>query len=295
MLYFTLPNFYSSGIVHNLLYREYMSHPDHFKAPTTFLYGEGNFPYQIWNGGLNTNQGTGAYYAEFRVCFENSSLNTRLNFSNCRLIESDYKDTMGNVILDMYNSSGAAIEIADFNLMSYIQEEYGNYDFICSRNLQLYNDMTPDLIDRLAESNQFKMIGIPDFKCTDFDFLKNIHNKSKIEITVNPRCPYNCKNYANCRLREHTNQLTYSATTIAQCGDRYSYFSSNKQLMTIQDLIEQYQSIGITHFRFEDFSNLNESNITFNALFLIEYFIKPEYQKTLFNNLFIKEKRNQLC
>lgn len=291
MLYFTLPNFYSSGTIHNLLYKEYMANPSHFKIPVTFIYGEGNFPYQIWNGGLNTNYGTGAYYSEFRACFENYALNTRLNFSNCRLVETDYYDTMGNVILDIYNSSGATIEIADFNLMEYIKNHYENYDYICSRNLQLYKDMTPELIDQLIESEQFKLIGIPDFKCIDFEFLKKIKHKSKIEITINPRCLYDCKNHINCYLRENTNQLTYSSKSIAQCGDRYPYFSSNKQIISVEDLAKNYESIGITHFRFEDFSNLNENNITFNALFLIDYFIKTEYQKDLFNSLFIKESR----
>lgn len=290
-LYFTLSNFYTNGIFYNYLLQLTDMEPEWFKYPIRIQYASGNFPYQIWNGGYNTCYGQGAYYNDFVACFNQSLPNLRLNFANCRLIETDYYDTMGNNILQICNNGSNVIEIADLQLMEFIKNKYPEYQYICSKNLFLYQNASVELIDQLTESQQFVLISLPEQISFDVEFLKQLKHKNNIEITVNPRCPIFCTKYQFCHLSENAAQLNFSQQSICTCASRNNYFKSQKQIISIEELVEKYLPLGINNFQFDDFSFLNENNITANALFLISYFIKPEYQTKCMQNFLIQEDK----
>jgi hypothetical protein len=184
--------------------------PEWFKAPVSFTYVTGSYPYCSWNGGSNVNYGVGAYYHDFINCSSRTSVPIRLNMSNIYLDNYDFYDNMANTILNLNDNGSNTIEISNLDLMEYIKSNYKNYKFMFSKQAHLITPFTADLLNSIVDFNNFYQIGIPLDKNKDFDFLQSLKQKNLYEITVNSRCPFNCKHMINCLTAEHLSQLEYS-------------------------------------------------------------------------------------
>lgn len=291
-LFFTIPNFFYNGKISNYFSIIKNTNIQWFKYPITVSYAAGNFPFQIWNGNYNSCYTKGAFYSDFQTHFNKNFVNLRFSFNNCKLTPNDYYDTMGNNILKIFDCGSHVIEIADFDFLNYLKNNFPNYEYICSKNIDLYSPMTIESINELINSGIFLLIGIPDKYSNNLDFLSSIDNKAKIEITINPRCPQTCKNYELCRLSEQTTQLNYSAQSIANCQTRYNLFDRVHQCISIEEIIEKYLPLGIKNFIFDDFPFAYSNNSILYLQFLIKYFIKDEYQDECIENYLKWEKNN---
>lgn len=282
MIYFTLPNFYENFAVNNYFLNIARFYPDLFKEKVTFISASGGFPYCSWNGGYNNNMGEGAYYDAFIHCYAQYMVPLRINFANVLLEDFDFYDNMANTILKTNENGTNLIEISNLHLMDFIEEKHPEYKFVFSKQADLITPFTPELINDIIELNKFSLIGIPDRLANDFNFLKEIKKRSKIEITVNPTCPATCKNHQSCLLEEHNRQIEYSGVSpIRNCNKTYAY-GLNKRVKTLEEIKKEYLPLGITHFTFAS----QPADADFVLSFYIQYFIKEEYHTEVRNNYY---------
>lgn len=275
MLYFSLPNFFENVKVNNFLYTLNKYHPDYFKENITIEACNGAVPYLCWSGGINSNVGTGALYPQFTNCQQNCILPIYINCANVLLEESDYDDNLGNVILDIFDNGSNVIEISSIPFMEYISENYPNYHFCLSKQADLITEFTPELLNALLDSDKFKKICLPDKLNDNFDFIKELSHRNKIEITINPICSHHiCDNPDACLFREHKNQLDYYGEQLRfMCTKRNQYLDTDK-IPSLEELKKTYAPYGINHFTFTNTYELNELQW---VSFYIAYFIKQEY------------------
>ena len=277
MLYFALPNFYEHKTVNLVLYAVIKQHPQWLKAPVSLYSFTGCFPYSSWNGTGNSNLGIGAFYKDFIAMQEQSVLPDRLNCSNVLLEDYDIHDVMNQTILNIFNNGSTVLEVASIPFMEQLQAQYPEFRYVFSKNADLITAFTPDLLNAIAETNNFLYIGIPDKYNHDFDFLKALKHKTKFELTVNPRCPHTCKDYDSCWLLEQKQQLDYSNNQhIFNCRKSNAQLTNAKQILTIEDLQKTYLPLGFNHFTFAPQYCMGNDQI---LGFYIQYFFKPEFQQ----------------
>lgn len=273
MIYFTLPEFYFNFNIlntFNKLPKEY------FKTEIAFSTTEGNFPYSYWNGGFNNNMGKLALYIEMVNCIEKNNYNIRFNCSNIYLTENDFSNTLGNLILSLGESGCNSILISNLKLYEILKEKFPNYSFVFSRDANLIHPVDENIINIIADNDDFELIQLPQDKIFDFNFLTNIKNRKKIEICVNSLCDIEqCKNCKECQYIAHQNQYNYSGVNnYLACAKRPPYHYK-KPLLSIEDLLKDYVPLGINHFSLAPIFHSQKDNF---LLFLIEYFIKDEYK-----------------
>ena len=278
-LCFSIPNFFTNYKTNHTFFGLIKQYPNYLKNQNIdILSSHGQFPYCYWNGGINVNSGPGAFYHDFIECGDFSNLPLRFNCSNTVLDDIDFNNVMANLILEHNGSGSNEIEVCNLKLFNYIKENYPMYSkFIFSKNGDLINPMTPEIINSLIASDNFALIELPTRYNGNFEELKKISKRSHIEIVVNPLCEIKCPNFENCRLLENSNQYNYSGSSVyCECSKRKSY-DLNPNIITLEEIEEKYVPLGITHFKIEDFPR-NEPMLNYYN-FLINYFIKPEYQK----------------
>ena len=118
----------------------------------------------------------------------------RLDCSNILLTEDDFFDVHQNVILELGNNCGNMVEFSDLGVFKYLVNKYKNYSYIVSKNIDLINPLTLEIINEFTNQEDFYLFNLPNRFNTDIDFLKSLKNKFKIEINIIPKCQ--CKNFA---------------------------------------------------------------------------------------------------
>lgn len=279
MMNFTLPNFFDYYYINQFLIMLSKTNPEYFQEDISFIQHSGPFPYLSWNGGFNCNFGGGAYYNDFINCYKLTSLPLRLNMANIFLEDYDYYDSMGNAILEANHNGSNLIEISNLDFMEFIQNKYPNYKFVLSKQADLILEFTPELLNQIIELNQFDLIGLPDKYNDNDEFLNQLSNKRKFEITVNPLCPAKCKNYNACLMNIHKIQLEYSNKQPIQECIKSNRFNNFSKLLTLSDLKKKFVSKGFVNFTFSP-CVVNPADM-FN--FYVHYFIKEEYQSKVAN------------
>lgn len=275
---FTLSNFFENLSVNNFIIYLSRTCPEVFKSEISIIAASGGFPYCYWCGDINRNYGSGAYYTDFERLYTNSAAPLRFNFANVLLDETDFLNVMGNQILKSNHNGSNLIEISNFKFLEYIKEKYPNYKFIMSKNSDFINPMTIDIINDAIECQVFELIGLPDYYINNFEELKKIKQRNKIELTVDPICPLKCKNFYNCRITEQKSEIEYSGKSIISSCEKKNLYGSSKTILTLEDIEKNYLPLGINHFCFSPYFIPIET--LFN--FYLDYFIKKDcYSKVL--------------
>lgn len=276
MIYFTLPNFYLNFNLNKEFNKYIIENPTELKYPIKIQFMSGNFPFNIWNGGLNNVFDKGATYKDFLFYFNNNKdLPIRFNFSNILADDLDFTDAMTNSILEIFNTYNCFIEISNIPFMEYIQKKYSNYNFIFSKEADWIADFSPELINTILNYNKFTLISLPTRFNNNIKELELFNHPEKLELTINPLCPNNCQFKESCAIQEHKMQLEYSESSqYRECTKRYNIF--NTQLITLDDIVKNYLPIGICHFNIDGWeNNYTETNY---LNFYVSYFIKKEFQ-----------------
>lgn len=273
MLYFALPNFYEHYFLNSFMCEMNKVHPEFFKTKISFYCSQGALPYHSWNGGINSNFGTGAYYQDFISLQNKAQVPYRINCANVLLEDYDFYDNLSQIALECLNNGSVVLEISSIPLMEKLQEKYPYYRYMFSKQADLITAFTPEMIDSIIETDQFTMVGIPDKYTFNKEWLRQIQKKSKCEITVNPLCSARCKNHDACLLKEHQNQIDYSnQQQRLTCSNKNNIFDANS-ILTIEKL-KDYTKLGFNHFTFSNVYNVNVDEV---AGFYFNYFIKPEH------------------
>jgi hypothetical protein len=283
MLHFTLANFYNGFSVNKLfleLVYKYGGQSDILKDNVVFNQISGSFPFNSWNGSVNSCLVPElALNSQIVDCFNQNSLSLRLNFANMFLEDTDFFNTYNKVVLEKGDNGATVIELCNLKLYEYIKEHYPKYNkYVLSPNASILvgDEFTPEMLNVILDNPDFQLVSLPGQYATE-EFLKQIKHKNKIEICVNPMCSPKCKYLNECILNENKLQYLFSQNSVlGNCPRRYRY-NNNPNIIEIADL-HKFTQMGITHFRLETCVP-NELNEYF--LFLVKYFIKPEYQQRI--------------
>lgn len=289
MINFTFPNFINSTKIND--YFSYIStqKPYYLKTPIGINHISGGLPFTLWNGGVNSSLiGNLLKNEQIDNIFKTTHSSIRLNFANLFITNEDFYNNYCRLILEYGNNGSTVIEITNLNLYSYIKDNYRNYNkFILSPNAWCMKDLTPEELNAICENDDFYLISLPPYLSNNFEYIEQIQQKNKIEITVNPRCPLTCKNYQNCWLSESKKQYDFSGNSnIISCNNRLMYNNKN-QVITMEDIKTKYLPKGITHFKIEECYPFSENEL---LLFLVHYFIKEEYQQEVIENFIMNPR-----
>ena len=287
MLKFTLSNFYNNFTFFSFM--DFLIHgrKEIFKEENiAFSYFEGNFPYCYWNGGYNNNYGKGAFYQDILEKVHLTTVPLRLNCSNVLLEDFDFNNVFGNLILSLSDTGSNIIEISNLKLMEYIKDKHPNYNYIFSKEAFLINELTPEIVNCITKNDKILLVSLPEFYNDNIEFLNSLEDKSKIEITLNPRCDINCTNFYNCHLNVHKTQIDYSGQDVFQLCQKNKRLQDSF-ILDFNEIKEKYQKLGINNFYIND----NYHNENDYASFFISNFIKQEYQISIYKEfLNIKEE-----
>lgn len=278
MINFTLPNFYQNFTINNKMSDMTKEHSEYFKTKINFSYATGNFPYCYWNGGYNNNKGDGAFYDDFINTTNLSNIPLRFNCANICLQEQDYINQLANLILQLNENGSNIIELCDIKLLAYLKERYPNYQFCWSKEaVYLYQneEYNVDLINLLNEKGLFHIISLPEAWTQQLDLIKQIQKRNSIEVAINTSCNQHCPHYHQCKVHEHEAQYTFSnVNQFQECKEKVEY-DKIKPLITLEDIQKDYIPLGIKYYGLAE-TACSDRHDYIN--FLVNYFIKPEYQ-----------------
>lgn len=279
MLYFSLPNFYEYMPINAFLREINKMKPESFKTKVSFFNQTGAIPYCYWSGGLNSNIGNGAYYLNLIELQKSTPIPLRINMANVLLENIDYNDNFANVILDIFDCGSNIIEISSIPLMEYIANKYPNYRFAFSKNADLITELTPELIDTILDIENITILGIPEKYSRNVEWLKKIPQKTKCEITVNPKCSCATEMCDICLLKEHQNQLDYSGQQLIESCTKKNGLFDWKNIISIEEIQTTYTKMGFNKFTFASLYGYDPSVV---LKFYLNYFIKPEYHMEIY-------------
>lgn len=272
MIYITLPNlfnFYEINFLKNI--------PDtYFKIKINFSTTKGNFPFCYWNGGFNNNKDdVKLSYYKISEYFNKINIPVRLNCSNIYLNENDLEDSIANIILELGENGSNEIAISNISFYDILKEKYPNYKYIFSKEADLIYPFNEDIINLINENNIFKLIELPEYKIQDFNFLKKIKNKEKIELPINSICNINCINYKECLYHEHQSQYNFSLkNNFIYCNK----INKKNIFLTFNDIKEKYLPLGYKHYSFLNSLFLSDAEL---INYIVNNFIKEEKQKEI--------------
>lgn len=289
-IYFSLPNFFSCFQINDIFSYLIKQHPEYIniseKNNLIISSVHGNFSYCYWNGGVNNNFGPGSFYKDFAHCGDQSYAPLRLNCSNIMLKKEDFYNVMGNLILSLNGSGSNYIEVSNLEFFQYLKEKYPNYKYVFSANANLMHPFNHDILQGLIDSEEFDLIELP----YNFD-LTTIQNlpKKYFELQVNSLCPKSCSYYDECRLAEHEKQYNFSGRTQYECV-KYNGYDTIKEIINLKDIENIYLPQGYNHFKLIDIPAKEAITAPDKYInFLVNYFIKPEYQLKVYKILEGKE------
>lgn len=277
MINFTLPCFFHNFKLNNYFIDLQRLHPEYFLARVNFNNISGNFPYNYWNGGYNNNLNS-SNFTDYQSIFTYIFVPLNFNCSNIFLTEEDLDDAKMNLILELNQTGNNIITVSNFSILKFLQDKYPYYHYNLSREAHLINNFTPEIINSILEKKNFNLIEL--FPNVDFEFLKKIKNKEKINILIGNKKCYNCRYYTECKINEHINQYNFSnQMKMFNCPIRNDIQFN----LTLNDIIEKYIPLNITHFSFDDYIMSNNMNLL-NTY--IDFFIKDEYKYLVEKNFY---------
>ena len=286
MFNFTLTNLYNGYSINNY-FNQYISSRMHMlKENIHFNQIAGTFPFNSWNGGLNGNYDKIPLNNDIMALFTaNQAHCIRMNFANLHIEECDFENNFNRLILEYGANGSTIIEVSNLKLYEWIKEKYPIYNkFVLSSNAWEVLDLTPEMLDVILDNPDFILATMPRQYAKNLEYLSQIRNKAKIEIEINPICPMICNNFSNCLNHENLLQYEFSDNSnFAICKKCFPYHA-NPQTLELEDLKKTYFPLGINHFRLAE---TPYTKIQTYFLFLIKYFIKPEYQMQAFEDGFI--------
>ena len=263
MIYVSLPDFYLN---YNIINRIKNIKEEYLKYPVTFSEVTGNFPFCYWNGGFNANyMDSFALNEELNDVINHCQIPIRFNCANIYLQPEDYDDTYANLILAIGENGSNTISISNVSLWNILQEKYPFYSFVFSREADLIYKMDANIVNTLCESGNFELVELP----ICFKKLDKIKQKDKVELLINTN---NIADYDLWRKELHKSHYNFS--------DGFYFSEYNNQILIPEEELKEYVAQGFYHFAVDSFSN--EQDL---ANFLVKYFIKPEFQLQIYEEL----------
>lgn len=239
----------------------------------------GTFPGAIWNGGRLS---LGFYTIQDMngiVEFYNSKgIPLRFTFTNSLIQKEHLSDVYCNTIMRVANNGMNEVLCNSKILEDYLRDKYPNYKYILSTTTQTRG---LDVINRTTKEYDCVVLDYNDNK--KFNLLKNISDKSKIEIllneTCNPNCPFRKQHYEYIS-RKQLSCEAFGLETDYSC--RYDNTNSNPY-----DAMNRCSSTFIKPEELDNYIKMGFENFKLEGrglptIYTIEgicmYMSKPEYK-----------------
>ena len=281
--YISLPMFVYNDKLNHFLLKFIKKNPQSKKIDFEIEGGFGSFSYDSWNGDVNSNFGDLQMNKDFYNISVNFGFPQKYDCSNIFLEETDFYDVHGNIFLKQAENGSNQIELCDLAFLNELQKKYPQYSYILSKNADIINEFTPEIIDLFTEQDSFSAINLPCYYNNNIEFLKKIKNKSKIELTIGAKCKLCEKEkIKECLIAENKNQILFNNYSVYNnCKLQNNYEDYEEIVETILKL----NKLGYSHFRIDAPGSFYIKK--FN-LYLIYSLIKNEYIKDFFKE-YIKE------
>ena len=207
----------------------------------------------------------------------------RLTFTNMLVDNEMLNDKTGNELLKLFHFGNNGIIIYSDILEKYIRTNYPNYEIISSVTKCLSKDETYSELNK-----DYYMVVVNTNFTKDYEFIKSLPNKNKIELIVNDVCGICCSyrkehylEYSKCQLSQK-----HPYRCIHNNGPSPFFDVMNKPLfVSNEDIINKYYPLGICNYKIQGRTNYDVDYVET----LTYYLVKPEFQLEIRERLLLKE------
>lgn len=291
--YFICPDFMLGIHVYDTLSYFYQNNPEIFYEDRSIYSVFGAYPGMVWMGGGSFLTGNIVSIEQMKedLDFYNNNCGVRLTytFTNPLLEEKHLYDTYCNKALEVISESpGNAILVSSDLLEDYIRKYYPKI-VICKSIIGTENkNYYPD--DKYA-------LTVLKRSCNaDIEYLKSIpeEHKRKIELLCTDPCPDNCpriyehyKAYANSTLNFSRKTSGIECSAKNNKGPFEKHYR-NTQLKTYisPEKVNELNNLGFRFFKLSGRGSIE--TIIENV---VEYLVKPEYQRDIREIIYSKYLR----
>ena len=274
MIYFYIPDFFWHYHVNMKLLELMRDEPqmfyDDFKIGAVF----GNFPNCIWNGGTHI-EGRYVNASEMRMIssvYNSFGVPLRLTMTNPIVEDTDVYDRYSNYIMQNLNNGKNQVLVTNETLEKYIREKYPEYPIV--RSIVAAEEVYYD------DSDKYFMSVLRKHKNDDFEFLKTIKHKDKIEMLANETCDENCpRAYSHYlefskkqRYLDNQGALQLECTCDRKFPRRKFYKSP--LCITREKIKEIYEPMGFKHFKISGRGSHGSIVVHY-----AHYMVRPEYKE----------------
>ena len=283
--YFNMPEFFAAREMWGVYDYFRAKHPEIWIPDSEIACIFGNFPGAIWNGGgidIGRNVPRAVVQDTFNYFNYELRIPLRLTFTNPLIGEEHCYDTYCNMIAECGHNGMNEILTSSPVLEQYLREKYPKYKFcrsiIASREEPVALDPKYHIEVMRRRMNN------------NFEYLDTIPmaQRPKIEFLCTDPCPDNCPRiYSHYRAFGRAQLEFDNSSPECECsmhgvkGDFPQLYASRLETHISREQIDkEYLPRGFNQFKISG----RGSNIG-PAVGIVDYMVKPEYQKDMFLNL----------
>lgn len=283
MIKYAIPGVYFH---HNLNFRllDLMKNsPELFYPNISIEAAYGVFPWSIFDGGRifpSNKHTTTEEIKDIAKTYSDFGVAVRLVCTNSQLKEHHYNDRFSNLMLEICNTKGNQVVVADEGLLNYIKDRYKNYEFISSTTKCLKKS---DFVEELKK-------GFYSEVCLDYNLNTNLEllnslsaeEREKCEFLCNAICPPSCPTRKYHYKLNSLYQIQYGRIySVPYCGidkNNISFSTRNySNNLSYNKIAEVYEPMGFQHFKLEG----RTLPMEVQALIYSEYMALPQYKDEL--------------
>ena len=228
----------------------------------------------FWNGG-RLKDFKSPYEEEVIALVQTYDIPCRFTFTNPHIDEQLCFDGFGNMLLAKFDWPGHKNQVIVNSeaLERHIRTYYPSYKLISSTTKCIVNED-----ETKNEINKDYIMTVIDYNYNkDFEFLKSIENKDKVELLINPVCDPKCP-----RRKEHYDVIgrvvLHQAPNVTfECNNQGRLFYEaqlNPVFISLEDIQNVYAPLGFKNFKIEGRTTSTKDLLEI----LLYYMVKPEYQ-----------------
>lgn len=295
---FHLPDFVRHFKLNILLYETMKIRPQWFYDGVKIGSVYGAFPTAIWNGGRSISGNMDRKYMQLILHeFNRRGIPCRYTFSNPMIKEEHLNDEFCNWCLKVANNGLNEVIVMSPILEEHIRKNYPNYKIVSSTCKQIEDT---SILQRELDKN-YSLVVLDYNYNNQFDLLKDIPQKNRCELLINPCCVPHCKRRAEhyryigdfqIKLAEHmkNNPNAPLEHEDFKCPYMEQQFYQTTRFITHirpDDLYNKYVPMGYSNFKIEG-RPLPDLAVLESYIY---YMVKPEYQNEarLFISLWLTE------
>lgn len=239
-----------------------------------------------WNGGRVINEFWDTDMERIAAYMKNEypDIQCRLTLTNMLINDASLNDVVGNKLLKQFYFGNNGVILYSPILENYIRSNFPKYNIISSVTKSLSEEET------ISELNKdYYMVVINTNLMGNYEFVKSLPNKNKVELIVNDICGIYCPRrkehyfeYSKCQI---TNTYPHHCT----CNDGPGpFFEQMKKPLFIsnEDILNKYYPLGICNYKIQGRTDYDYDFVET----LVYYLIKPEYQIEIRGRLMLKDK-----